>query len=220
VLRSRGVEILTETSVDEATVAGVRLTDGQVIAAYTLAWCVGVRPEPLVEHSGFDTNSGRVRVGSDLVVPGLPEVFACGDTAAVPDLTRPGRITAMTAQHATRQGRLAGRNVAASLGYGRTRRYKHHDLGFVVDLGGGRAAANPLRVPLSGRPAWLVTRGYHLLALPGNRLRTVVDWLLEPTLGRQSVQLGLVRASAVPLVSEPAAGAAPGPDRQSVRAEG
>ena len=54
----------------------------------------------------------------------------------------------MTAQHAERQGRLAARNIAASLGYGHRRAYRHHDLGFVVDLGGAAAAANPLGVPL------------------------------------------------------------------------
>ena len=37
-------------------------------------------------------------------------------------------------------------------GRGRRRPYKHHDLGFVVDLGGTQAAANPVGVPLR-RPA-------------------------------------------------------------------
>jgi NADH dehydrogenase len=142
-------------------------------------------------------------------VPGHPDVYACGDAAAVPDLTRPGELTAMTAQHATRQGTLAGRNVAASLGYGAARRYKHHDLGFVVDLGGRKAAANPLHIPLSGLPAKVVTRGYHLLAMPGNRVRTATDWLLDAVLGRQTVQLGLVRSAAVPLVTGPVTPAAP-----------
>src|SRR5689334_14320239 len=36
---------------------------------------------------------------------GHPDVFAAGDAAAVPDLTRPGQLTAMTAQHAQRQGK-------------------------------------------------------------------------------------------------------------------
>lgn len=125
-------------------------------------------------------------------MPGRPEVFACGDAAAVPDLTRPGEMTAMTAQHATRQGTLAGRNVAASLGYGVTPEYRHHDLGFVVDHGGAQAAANPLHIPLSGLPAKAVTRGYHLMAMPGNRTRTVADWALDAAIGRQTVQLGLV----------------------------
>ena len=199
VMRRRGVEIMTGTSVKEATTDGVLLTTGDFVPTRTLAWCVGVRPDPLVEAAGVATQRGRLSVDPTLVVPGRPEVFACGDAAAVPDLTRPGEVTAMTAQHATRQGTLAGLNVAASLGHGTMREYRHHDLGFVVDLGGAQAAANPLHVPLSGPPAKAVTRGYHLIAMPGNRIRTSVDWALDATIGRQTVQLGLVRSAAVPL---------------------
>lgn len=199
VLRGRGVEVRMGDSVDEATADGVRTKSGDVVPTRTLVWCVGVRPDPLVAGTGLKTEKGRLVTEPTLVVPGHPEVFACGDAAAVPDLTRPGETTAMTAQHATRQGKLAGRNVAASLNGGRLRPYKHHDLGFVVDLGGGQAAANPLRIPLAGFPARVVTRGYHLTAMPGNRIRTAVDWLLDAVLGRQSVQLGLVRGPHVPL---------------------
>ncbi|WP_326949968.1 MULTISPECIES: NAD(P)/FAD-dependent oxidoreductase [unclassified Amycolatopsis] len=199
VLRSRGVEVLTKTSVDHADAKGVTLTTGDLVPTRTLVWCVGVRPDPLVSDLGLETAKGRVVVTAQLTVPGRDDVFACGDAAAVPDLTRPGRYTAMTAQHAERQGKLAGRNVAASLGQGRTRSYRHHDLGFVVDLGAGAAAANPLHIPLSGRLAKAVTRGYHLSAMPGNRVRTVADWVLETLTGRQTVQLGLVRARSVPL---------------------
>lgn len=199
VLRDRGVEVLIGTSVDEAMSDGVRLTTGEDVPARTLVWCVGVRPDPLVSGTGLETQKGRLVVETTLAVPGQPHMFACGDAAAVPDVTRPGELTAMTAQHASRQGTLAGRNVAASLGYGTTRAYKHHDLGFVVDLGGFQAAANPLQIPMSGLPAKVVTRGYHLISMPGNRVRTAVDWLLDAVLGRQSVQLGLVRSAAVPL---------------------
>ena len=199
VLRERGVEVCTGTSVQEATTDGVRLTTGELVPTRSLLWCVGVRPDPLVDELGLPTQKGRLVVEPTLVVPGHPEVFACGDAAAVPDLTRPGQVTAMTAQHASRQGTLAGRNVAASLGHGRQRKYKHHDLGFLVDLGGKQAAANPLRVPLSGLPAKIVTRGYHLMDMPGNRIRTATDWALDAALGRQFVQLGLVPSAAVPL---------------------
>jgi NADH dehydrogenase len=54
-------------------------------------------------------------------------------------------------------------------------------------------------VPLAGWPAKVVTRGYHLLSLPANRVRVASDWALDAVLPRQSVQLGLVRGSAVPL---------------------
>jgi NADH dehydrogenase len=105
----------------------------------------------------------------------------------------------MTAQHAVRQGNLAARNITASLGLGTRRAYRHRDLGFVVDLAGVKAAADPLGVPLAGWPAKAVTRGYHLLSLPGNRVRVASDWVLDAVLPRQSVQFGLVRGSAVPL---------------------
>jgi NADH dehydrogenase len=199
VLRDRGVDVRMGVSVQEATHEGVRLTDGRFVATRSLIWCVGVRPDPLVESLGLPTIRGRVVVDEYLNVPGHPEVYACGDAAAVPDPTHPGDITPMTAQHAQRQGALVAHNIAASYGQGRPRPYTHRELGFVVDLGGRDAVANPLHVPLSGLPAKVVTRGYHLLALPGNRTRTAVDWILNAVLPRQTVQLGLVRAPAVPL---------------------
>ncbi|MFC9608719.1 NAD(P)/FAD-dependent oxidoreductase [Streptomyces niveus] len=199
VLRGRGVDVRTGTSVTEATPKGVQLDDGEFVGTRTLVWCVGVRPDPLVSEVGLPVEHGRLKVDPRLNVPGHPEVFACGDAAAVPDLTRPGQCTPMTAQHASRQGRVAGHNVAASLGHGETRAYAHHDLGFLVDLGGVKAAANPLGVPLSGPLAGAVTRGYHLAAMPGNRIRVAADWILDAVLPRQGVQLGLVRSYTVPL---------------------
>jgi NADH dehydrogenase len=195
-LAERGVEVRTGTSVQEATADGVHLSDGTTVATRSLIWCVGVRPDPLVDTLGLPTDHGRLKVNADLSVPGL---WACGDAAAVPDLTRPGEITAMTAQHAQRQGTRAGKNIAAALGHGRSKPYRHRNLGFVVDLGGFDSAADPLGVPLGGFPAKVVTRGYHLAAMPGNRIRTAVDWAEHATLGAQTQRLDLVRGKQVPL---------------------
>jgi NADH dehydrogenase len=201
VLRKRGVEVMMNTSVAEAAAEGVRLTNDSYVPTRSLIWCVGVQPDALVEQLDLPVEQGRLCVDEYLTVPNHPEVFACGDIAAVPDLNRPGEYTAMTAQHAQRQGVLAGRNVAASFGRGERRPYQHRDLGFVVDLGGAQAAANPLGVPLAGLPASIITRGYHLAAMPGNRLRVAADWLLHALLTKQNVQLGLVRSGTVPLDS-------------------
>jgi NADH dehydrogenase len=105
----------------------------------------------------------------------------------------------MTAQHAQRQGKQAARNVAASLGHGTARRYKHRDLGFLVDLGGLAAAANPLHIPLSGLPANVVTRGYHLTAMSGNRMRVATDWTLNTITSPESTSLAVISAQSVPL---------------------
>ena len=93
----------------------MHLTDGEYVPTRSLIWCVGVRPDPLVDGLGLPTKQGRLVVDEFLNVPGYPEVYACGDAAAVPDLTRPGEITGMTAQHATRQGTMVAKNIAASL---------------------------------------------------------------------------------------------------------
>jgi len=187
VVRRRGVEVRLQTTVQAATAEGVRLSDGEFVPTRSLVWCVGVRPGPLVASLDLPTEGGRLVVDQDLAVPGHPELFAAGDAAAVPDRTRPGRLTPMTAQHAQRQVRRAAANLAASLGHGRRHPYRHHDLGFVVDLGGAKAAANPLGVPLSGLAAKAVTRGYHLAVIPANRARVAADWLLDACcLGRRS----------------------------------
>jgi len=105
-----------------------------------------------------------------------------------------------------RQGRLVARNVAASLGIGQARAYKHHDEGFLVDLGGLAAAANPLGVPLSGPPANAVTRGYHLFAMSGNRLRVLTDWALNAATSPDVTTLGVISPESVPLdVNKPRA---------------
>jgi NADH:ubiquinone reductase (H+-translocating) len=195
VLRRRGVEVRLGTTVEEATADKVRLSDGETIATHTLVWCTGVTPSPLIETLGLPAERGRLVVGADLRVPGHPEVFAFGDAAAVPDLTRPGKLTGQTAQHAQRQGKVAARNVAATLGYGKVVDYRHRDLGFAVDLGGFDAVASPFGVSLGGLPGLVATRGYHLLALPStnNRIRVSLDWLLDWALRPQVAQLGFLR---------------------------
>jgi NADH:ubiquinone reductase (H+-translocating) len=123
-------------------------------------------------------------------------VFAAGDAAAVPDLTSPGAITPPTAQHATRQGKVLARNVAASLGVGTKKTYKHRNMGLVVDLGPRYAVANPLGVHLSGFPAKVVTRAYHLYAIPRlvNRWAVSLAYLTDLFFERSVVSIGLSSA--------------------------
>jgi NADH:ubiquinone reductase (H+-translocating) len=206
VLRRRGVEVLTGESVAEAGDGNVQLTTGDKFVTRSLIWCVGVRADPLVDGLDLGTYRGRLDVDLFMKVPGAQDVWACGDCAAVPDLTRPGQVCGMTAQHAQRQGKQVARNVAASLGHGTRKEYKHRDLGFLVDLGGLAGAANPLHVPLSGPAASAVTRGYHLSAMSGNRLRVLTDWTLNGITSPEPTSLAAISAASVPLdVNQPRA---------------
>ena len=199
VLRRRGVEVRTGQSVAEAVPGYVLLSNGEKVPTQSLIWCVGVRADPLVDGLDLGTRRGRLDVDPYMEVPGAQGIYACGDCAAVPDLTHPGQICGMTAQHATRQGRMVARNVAASLGHGTRREYKHDDLGFLVDLGGLAAAANPLNVPVSGPAANALTRGYHLYSMSGNRMRVLADWALNATTPAEPTSLAVISAESVPL---------------------
>lgn len=201
VLRRRGVEVRTGQSVVEALDDCALLSTGEKVPTRSLIWCVGVRPDSLVSDIGLPTNRGRLVVDEFMSVPGAPDTYACGDCAAVPDLTRPGEICGMTAQHAQRQGKQVAKNVAASLGIGKATAYKHQDLGFLVDLGGLSAAVNPLHIPLSGLPANALTRAYHLdvMAGNGNKARVLADWALNVVSPPPPKSFGVVSSESVPL---------------------
>ena len=193
VLRSRGIDVRLGTTLKEVHADHVVLSDDSRVDTRTVAWVTGVTAAPLIETLGLPTEKGRLKVDANLQVPGHPEVFAAGDAAAVPDLTQPGKITPPTAQHAIRQGKTLARNVAASLGYGSAKAYRHRNMGLVVDLGPHYAVANPLNVQLSGYPAKFVTRAYHLYAMPRfvNRWAVALAYLTDVLFDRTVVSMGL-----------------------------
>jgi NADH dehydrogenase len=126
-------------------------------------------------------------------VRGLHNVWAIGDAAAVPDPAK-GRKqpTPPTCQHAIRQGRVVGENVAASLAGRKTRPFRYRTLGVFVDMGRNKAVASILGIPLRGFPAWFAARTYHLAMMPGmaRRIRLGVDWAVGLLFGRASAELG------------------------------
>jgi NADH:ubiquinone reductase (H+-translocating) len=193
VLQRRGVDVRLGLTLNEVHADHVVLSDNSRVDTRTVAWVTGVTAAPLIQRLGLPTEKGRLKVQTDLQVPGHPDVFAAGDAAAVPDVTQPGKITPPTAQHATRQGKALANNVAASLGHGKKRDYKHRNMGLVVDLGPHQAVANPLNIPLSGFPAKFVTRGYHLYAIPRgvNRWAVSLAYLTDALFTRSVVSLGL-----------------------------
>lgn len=195
VLRQRGVDVRLDTGITEITDSAVRLTDGTELPCHTAVWTAGVVASPLIATLGLETTaSGRLKVTPELQVPGRPEVFSLGDAAAIPDLTQDqDAITPPTAQHAQRQGVTVARNIARRLRGQPLLSYRHRDLGLTVDLGGSQAVARPLGRQITGLPAQMITRGYHLYTLPSPRARarTAADWLMHAALGDDFTRLGL-----------------------------
>jgi NADH dehydrogenase len=208
VLRRRGVDVRTGTSVKEATSEGVWLDDGSYVETRTLIWCVGVRPDPLVAGLDRPLERGRLLVDPFLNVPGHPEVFACGDAAAVPDLARSGQPCPPTCQHAIRQGRTVARNVAAALGTGRKRKFSYKTLGVFVDMGSRKAVAQTVGIKWRGFPAWFLARSYHLAMMPGvgRKMRLLIDWTVGLAFGHDVAEVG--QLGQAPRLGEEAVGRA------------
>jgi NADH:ubiquinone reductase (H+-translocating) len=192
-LRGRGIEIRTGTKLDEITERSARLSNGEVLQTRTVCWTAGVKPPAVVRELGLPlTDAGRIDVDQTMKVKGQSCVWALGDAAAVPDPARPGKPCPPTAQHALRQGRVVGDNVAATLAGTRLRRFRYRTLGVFVDMGQHKAVATMLGFRLRGFPAWFAARTYHLVMMPGlaRRWRLMFDWTVGLLFGRASAELG------------------------------
>ncbi|HLL87137.1 MAG TPA: NAD(P)/FAD-dependent oxidoreductase [Thermoleophilaceae bacterium] len=192
-LRARGIEVLTSTRLEEVGSDHVRLSTGETVPCRTVVWTAGVRAHPTVAELGLPlTDDGRIVVDDHLRVPGVEGAWAIGDAAAVPDPARPGQPCPPTAQHAMRQGRRVGENVAAALGSGHPRPFTYRTLGFFAELGRHQAVASVIGFKLRGFPAWFLTRTYHLLRIPGlgRKVRLVTDWTVGLLFGRDASELG------------------------------
>jgi NADH:ubiquinone reductase (H+-translocating) len=193
VLRKRGVEIRLKTTLEQIGPDWVRFSDGEWVPTSTVVWTAGVTPDPLVGKLGLATDErGRLVVDEYLQVPGREDVFAVGDAAAVPILGRRDATAPPTAQHALRQARACGDNVAASLGHGRRRPFTFQGLGLLVNLSERYGVGRVIGLPVSGLIGWAVTRSYHLFALPTwpRRLRVGLDWAVALVFPRDVAELG------------------------------
>lgn len=192
-LRSRGIDVRLETTLEEVSAEGVRLSTGEWVPARTLVWTAGVTPHPCLERLSVPLDeSGRVRVDDSLAVHGTEGVWALGDCAAVPNPD--DGFCPPTAQHAIRQGRTAARNVAAALGVGTPARFTYRTRGAFVNLGRYKAVARVGPRTLSGFGAWWAARTYHVAQLPTlhRKVRAVADWTVGLPFPRDVAEVGSI----------------------------
>lgn len=206
-LRGRGIEVRTNTTLESVSASAAILSSGETIPTRTLVWTAGVKPSPTVPQLGLPlTSEGRIATDRTMRVVGVPDVWAIGDCAAVPDPARPrsGVACPPTAQHAIRQARLAARNLAAARSGGRERPFRYRTAGVFAELGHNRAVAITLGVRWRGLPAWLLVRSYHLLLMPGlgRKLRLLIDWNVALLFGRDMSAPGRL-GSPTPLDAPP-----------------
>ena len=186
-LRSRGVEIHVDTTLESVSADEAALGNGTRISTNTLVWTAGVAPNPVLREWPLPLDEkGRVEVDELLRVRGHEHVWSLGDCARVPN-TRSDRPDPPTCQHALRQARRLARNLA-----GPPEPYGYRMLGQVATLGRHKGIAEVFGLRLRGFLGWWVTRSYHLYQLPlaQRKLRVVVDWTVSLFFRRDIAELG------------------------------
>jgi NADH dehydrogenase len=200
-LEKRGAQVHLNAQLLDATDGHVVLSTGVEFDSELIVWTVGNAANPMVHNHTDLPIDGRgmlvvrpdLRVGTD--DEPVEDAWGAGDDAAVPDLVTGFENTVPNAQHAVRQGKLLAENLIATLRGRKTRPYVHHSLGTVATLGLGRGIFQYHRVVIKGFPAWLMHRGYHVLAVPTweRKARVLAVWATAAFYGRDIVSLASVQ---------------------------
>lgn len=186
-LEKNGVRVIVEHRVKAVTARQAILDDGTVLPASLVVSTVGNAPHPcvseLIEKHSLDTQWGRVETDRFLRVPGLENVWAVGDCAAIPFTGPDEDWCPPNAQFALRQGTTAADNIAACFPGNRRglEEFRFKGLGELAAIGHHKAVANVFGFNFSGFIAWFMWRTIYLSKLPGldRKLRVMVEWTLD-----------------------------------------
>ena len=189
-LERLGVEVRVGSRVEAIDEIGA-VVNGVRVPAATVLWAAGVVASPAAKWlNQAGDSAGRVKVSADLSVPGLPNIFAIGDTAASfawNGLAVPGLAPAAKQQGvyvaSVLRARVRGNTAPPPFAY------KHQ--GSLATIGRQSAVADFGWLILSGARAWWIWGAVHIFFLAGfrNRISVFVGWLWCYFTFRVGVQL-------------------------------
>jgi len=175
-LSSMGVEVRTGTPVSDLDEHGVKV-DGERINAGTIIWSAGVSASSAGKWLGTEVDrAGRVKVSSDLSVPGHPNVFVIGDTASA---MQDGKPLPGVAQVALQGGRYVASVIIDRVkGKELNKPFYYRDKGNLATVGRSYAIVDIGNIRLTGFFAWLMWLAVHIYFLVGfrNRLVAIFQW--------------------------------------------
>jgi NADH dehydrogenase len=197
-LRDRDIDVRLDTRLESAVDGHIVLSDGEAFDAETLVWTAGVKANPILARFGLPLDgAGRLPCHANLTVRGVDGVFAAGDCAAVPDLSKddPDALCGPSAQHAVRQAKTLANNVVATVRGRALHDYRHAYVGSVASLGLYRGVAEIYGIKLRGPIAWFMHRTYHVSRMPtlNRKVRVVADWTGALLFRREVVSLGQIQ---------------------------
>jgi NADH dehydrogenase len=190
----RKIDVRLNTRLESCVDGHVVLSDGEEFDTETIVWTAGVKANPVP----VPDRPAAGREGPP-ALPSRPQggrrrgrlVRRRRRGGARPH-RRPGVTTTPSAQHAVRQAKVLGDNIALVLNGRSPNAYAHKHVGSVASLGLHKGVAQVYGVKLRGFPAWFMHRTYHVSRVPtlNRKVRVILDWTLALFFRRDIVSLG------------------------------
>lgn len=186
-LEDMNIEIRLNAKVEVVDESGVTAS-GQRIPCRTVLWTAGTIASQAAEWVGAEKDhDDRAKVGPDLSLPGHPEIFILGDTAAVVAPTRnligrkkpkPEQMPGLAPPAMQEGGYVAKLIRRRVLGQPPLPPFVYWDKGNLAQVSRGYAVADLGFVKIVGLLAWLMWIGIHIFYLIGfaNRLLVLSRW--------------------------------------------
>jgi len=180
-LEELGVEVRLNARVTNCSEQGVTLGNEELVATRCIVWAAGVRASQAAKWLKAEADTvGRVKVGSDLSVPGHPNIYVIGDTAHALDMD--GKPLPGVAPVAKQQGLYAAKAIKARLKGKAVPPFMYRNWGSLATIGRKSAVVQfgppERRTKLSGYVAWWLWGFAHIFFLIGfrNRVAVVINW--------------------------------------------
>ncbi len=199
-LKKRGIEIRFQSKLVSATPRGAILETGEKIAAKTVVSTVPSSINPIVESMQLPKVRGKIATDAQMLVDGCTNVWAIGDCAHIPDITKEEAFCPPTAQYAVRQGKVLAHNIYASIRGKQKKEFRFKCLGMLAALGHNSAVAELFgKIRISGFIAWALWRAIYWVKLPGisRKLKVAFSWFLDKVVPIEAVQLKLAPSQAI-----------------------
>lgn len=181
-LEGMGVTVKVGSPVKDIREGEIELAEETILAA-NIVWGAGVEAPPFTKTLGVETDpGGRIKVETDLSIPGHPEAFVAGDLAHCIDqagVRVPGLSPAamQMGKHSAKVilDEIEGKN---SKNYPVRRQFTYFDKGSMATIGRSHAVATSMGLKFKGYIAWLMWLFVHLMFLVGfkNRLAVLSQW--------------------------------------------
>jgi NADH:ubiquinone reductase (H+-translocating) len=176
-LTRMGVTVKVNSPVTAVRQDGVMIGEG-FVQSPSMIWAAGNRAASFLNSLGTPQDgSGRVKVESDLTVPGEPWIFVVGDAANC--IGTDGKPLPGLAPVAMQQGRYVADLIERDTAPGGRRPFVYADRGMLATIGRAQAVAQIRNIRVSGLLAWLLWCIVHIFFLIGirSRLRVMSEWI-------------------------------------------